>query len=181
MKMKTKPPSREVLFAPAHTHPNSIRPRLSFRCAPFQPRLFSYFPPSFVLIFAREPSDATSIAQAPFRFSTSLRPSRCIAVRHPCFDSTTEGGKRIFNTNESKHPTRRGTPEHVAYFANRKQPRFIEPRRRELPIRSSTHSCPNVPTRGKHCFKPPDQKHRRSTNHEQHIITGRSQMVSPAS
>jgi hypothetical protein len=24
-------------------------------------------------------------------------------VRHPCFDFTTEGGKRIFNTNESKH------------------------------------------------------------------------------
>src|ERR1700730_11495316 len=66
------------------------------------------FPPSFVLIFAREPSDATSITQAPFRFSTSLRPCRCIAVRHPCFDFTTEGGKRIFNTNESKDPTRRG-------------------------------------------------------------------------
>ncbi len=63
----------------------------------FQPRRrVLYFPPSFVLIFAREPSDATSITQAPFRFSTSLRPSRCIAVRHPCFDSTTEGGKRIF-------------------------------------------------------------------------------------
>src|SRR5258705_7676074 len=27
-------------------------------------------------------------------------------------------GKHIFNTNESKHPTRRGAPEHVAYFAN---------------------------------------------------------------
>jgi hypothetical protein len=39
-------------------------------------------------------------------------------VRHPCFDFTTEGGKRIFNTNESKHPTRRGAPEHVAYFVN---------------------------------------------------------------
>jgi hypothetical protein len=66
--------------------------------------LFSYFPPSFVLIFAREPIAATSITQAPFRFSTSLRPSRCIAVRHPCFDSTTEGGKRIFNTNEKQTP-----------------------------------------------------------------------------
>ena len=65
--------------------------------------LFSYFPPSFVLIFAREPSDATSIAQAPFRFFTSVT-TKCIAVRHPCFDFTTEGGKRIFNTNESKHP-----------------------------------------------------------------------------
>ena len=69
----------------------------------------SYFPHSFVLIFAPEPSEATSITQAPFRFSTSLRPFRCIAVRHPCFDFTTEGGKRIFNINESKHPTRRGT------------------------------------------------------------------------
>src|SRR5713226_4117887 len=66
--------------------------------------LFSYFPPSFVLIFAQEPIAATSITQAPFRFSTSLRPSRCIAVRHPCFDSTTEGGKRIFNTNEKQTP-----------------------------------------------------------------------------
>src|SRR5436190_9999559 len=96
--------------------------------------LFSHFPPSFVLIFAREPSDATSITQAPFRFSTSLRPSRCIAVRHPCFDFTTEGGKRIFNTNESKHPIRRGTPEQVAYFANRQQSRFIESPHCELPI-----------------------------------------------
>src|SRR4030095_2618680 len=67
------------------------------------------FPPSFALIFARKPSDATSITQAPFRFSTSLRACRCIAVRHPCFDFATEGGKRIFNINESKHPTRRGT------------------------------------------------------------------------
>jgi hypothetical protein len=25
-------------------------------------------------------------------------------VRHPCFDSTTEGGKRIFNTNEKQTP-----------------------------------------------------------------------------
>jgi hypothetical protein len=64
------------------------------------------------LIFAREPSDATSITQAPFRFSTSLRPSRCIAVRHPCFDFATEGGKRIFNTNEPKHPT---TTQHGAH------------------------------------------------------------------
>src|SRR5262249_12121134 len=60
--------------------------------------------PSFAPIFAREPSDATSITQAPFRFSTSLRPCRCIAVRHPCFDFATEGGKRIFNTNEKRPP-----------------------------------------------------------------------------
>src|SRR5258705_8196481 len=66
-------------------------------------KTFSDFPPSFVLIFAREPSDATSITRAPFRFSTPLRPCRCIAVRHPCFDSTTEGGKTHFQTNESKH------------------------------------------------------------------------------
>ena len=59
--------------------------------------LFSYFPPSFVLIFAREPIAATSITQAPFRFSTSLRPSRCIAVRHPCFDFATEG-ENTFST-----------------------------------------------------------------------------------
>ena len=68
-----------------------------------------YFPPSFVLSFAREPIAATSITQASFRFSTSLRPSRCGDERaHPCFASTTEGGKRIFNTNESKDQTRRG-------------------------------------------------------------------------
>src|SRR5262249_53832621 len=85
----------------------------SFHCVPFQPReTFPYFPPSFVFIFAREPSDATSITQAPFRFSTSFRPSRCIAVRHPCFDSTTQGGKRILNTNEQKHRT---TTRHGAH------------------------------------------------------------------
>ena len=65
--------------------------------------LFSYFPPSFVLIFAREPIAATSITQAPFRFFTSVT-TKCIAVRHPCFDFTTEGGKRIFNTNEKQTP-----------------------------------------------------------------------------
>jgi RHS repeat-associated protein len=44
-------------------------------------------------------------------------------------------GENAFSTPmESKHPTRRGTPQHVAYFAKRKQPRFKEPRRCELPI-----------------------------------------------
>src|SRR5258705_7532531 len=55
------------------------------------------FPPSFIAIFAREPSDATSITQAPFRFSTPFRPCRCIAVRHPCFDFATEG-ENTFST-----------------------------------------------------------------------------------
>src|SRR4030081_3028459 len=68
------------------------------------------FPPSFVAIFAREPSDATSITQAPFRFSTLFRPCRCIAVRHPCFVATTEGGKRIFKTNERKPRTTKLEP-----------------------------------------------------------------------
>src|SRR6185436_833411 len=86
-----------------------------------------------VPIFAREPSDATFIAQAPFRFFTPLRPSMCIAVRHPCFDFATEGGKRIFNTNELKHLRRRST-EHPAYFADSQQPRFIDARRCELSI-----------------------------------------------
>ena len=62
-------------------------------------------------------------------------------------------GENAFSTPmKSKHPTRRGTLEHVAYFANRKQPRFIEARRCELPIRLGTRSWPNVPTRGNHCF-----------------------------
>ncbi len=47
-------------------------------------------------------------------------------MRHPCFDFATEGGKRIFNTNESKTPNRRETRRQVAYFANSEHPQFIE-------------------------------------------------------
>jgi hypothetical protein len=73
-------------------------------------------------------------------------------VRHPCFDSSTEG-ENAFSTPMKANTQHGEATEHVAYFANRKQPRFIEPRRCELPISSSTHSCPNVATRGKHCFQ----------------------------
>ena len=95
----------------------------------------SLFPPSFVLIFAREPIAATSITQASFRFSTSLRPSRCGDERPTRASPPLRKGENAFSTPmKSKNPTRRGTPDHVAYFANRKQSRFIEARRCELPI-----------------------------------------------
>jgi hypothetical protein len=108
----------------ASAHGASIRLRLAFHFIPYPAeRAPFYFPPSFVLIFAREPSDATSFTQAPFRFSTPLRPCRCIAVRHPCFDSTTEGGKRIFNANEKQmlqhHEGHRSTSLTVQAASNR--------------------------------------------------------------
>ena len=44
-------------------------------------------------------------------------------------------GKRIFNTNEKQRPNETGDPRaHVAYFADRRQVRFIEARCCELPI-----------------------------------------------
>jgi hypothetical protein len=62
-------------------------------------RDFLIFPPSFVLIFAREqPSDATSItqAQAPFRFSLRYDVAGA-SPAPPCFDFTTEG-ENAFST-----------------------------------------------------------------------------------
>jgi len=90
------------------TYVNNASP--AFRFAAFRRDAALGFPPSFVAIFAREPSDATSITQAPFRFSTLFRPCRCIAVRHPCLVATTEGGKRIFKTNERKPRTTKLEP-----------------------------------------------------------------------
>src|ERR1700730_9424830 len=90
------------------TYVNKASP--AFRFAAFRRDDALGFPPSFVAIFAREPSDATCITQAPFRVSTLFRPCRCIAVRHPCFVATTEGGKRIFKTNERKPRTTKLEP-----------------------------------------------------------------------
>ena len=90
------------------TYVNNASP--AFRFAAFRRDAALGFPPSFVAIFAREPSDATSITQAPFRFSTLFRPCRWIAVRHPCLVATTEGGKRIFKTNERKPRTTKLEP-----------------------------------------------------------------------
>lgn len=76
--------------------------------------------------------------QPPFRklhFGSSLRFDlcRCIAVRHPCFDFATEEENALSRPMKANTHTTRDTV-HVAYFGNRKQPRFIEPQRCELPI-----------------------------------------------
>ena len=154
------------------TYVNNASP--AFRFAAFRRDAALGFPPSFVAIFAREPSDATSITQAPFRFSTLFRPCRCIAVRHPCLVATTEGGKRIFKTNERKPRTTKLEPLEWQDTAPR---RLLCELRSEAIHRAPTlrtlHNfraptrLPNVPTRGKHCFKAPDQKHAQRKEHDQ--------------
>src|SRR3981081_2611204 len=89
------------------TYVNNASP--AFRFAAFRRDAALGFPPSFVAIFAREPSDATSITQAPFRFSTLFRPCRCIAVRPPCLVATTEGGKRILQAKNQQPRSERST------------------------------------------------------------------------
>jgi hypothetical protein len=75
-------------------------------------------------------------------------------VRHPCFDSLRKG-ENAFST-PMKAKTQHGeATEHVAYFANSEQPRFIEPRRCELPISSGAHPCPNAATKGEPAFTRP--------------------------
>ena len=108
---------------------------LSFLCVPLRLScLPSYFPlPSF------SSSHGSPATQPPLRRLHSGSPLRSdLAGASLCATRAStplRKGENTFSTPmKGKHPTRRGTPEHVAYFANRKEPRFIEPRRCELPM-----------------------------------------------